>query len=156
MTSVPSTATGEKVEPPRAPVRIPDKPPAWSPRNERAELEEKARKEGATLFRVEGYEELVARARKLPARYPDMPAPVQEAVDGMLAYDRRCREGEGRAPWPASGKAAFPMAARGECNLGARYRPHGLVPNGPGLLRRLSRSEGLSSAPPLARISHEG
>ena len=88
-------ATGEAIGPEPEPVRIPDKLPAWSPREERAELEEKARQEGTILFRVEGYEGLIGRARKLVALYPDLPAPIQEVVDGLLAYDRRCREGDG-------------------------------------------------------------
>ena len=88
-------ATGEAIGPEPEPVRIPDKLPAWSPRKERAELEEKARQEGTILFRVEGYEGLIGRARKLVALYPDLPAPVREVVDGLLAYDRRCREGDG-------------------------------------------------------------
>ena len=88
-------ATGEAIGPAPATVRIPDKLPAWSPRKERAELEEKARQEGTILFRVEGYEGLIGRARKLVALYPDLPAPIREVVDGLLAYDRCCREGNG-------------------------------------------------------------
>ena len=90
-------ATGEVIVPEPVPVPIPDKLPAWSPHEEWAELEEKARHEGTILFRVEGYEGLIGRAQKLVALYPDLPAPVREDVDGLLAYDSGCREGDGGA-----------------------------------------------------------
>ena len=90
-------AVGEEIGPDIEPVRIPDKLPAWSARREWNELEEKARNEGTILFRVEGYEGLIGRTRRLDERYPDLPAPVREVVDGLLAYDRGCREGDGGA-----------------------------------------------------------
>ncbi len=82
-------AVGEEI----GPVRIPDKLPAWSPREAWTALEEKAHHEGNILFRVEGYGELIGRTRALVAGHPDLPAPVREVADGLLAYDRNCREG---------------------------------------------------------------
>ena len=90
-------AVGEEIGPDIEPVRIPDKLPAWSARREWTELEEKARNEGTILFRVEGYDGLIGRTRRLDERFPDLPAPVREVVDGLLAYDRGCREGDGGA-----------------------------------------------------------
>ena len=87
-------AVGEEIGPDLGAVRIPDKLPAWSARGEWTELEEKARNEGTILFRVEGYEGLIGRTRRLDERYPDLPAPIREVVDGLLAYDRGCREGD--------------------------------------------------------------
>ena len=86
-------ATGEPV-PPSVPLRIPDKLPAWSPRLEWRELEDKARREGTIPFRVDGYQELIGSARRLIAQYPDLPARLRETVDELLDYDRRCREGD--------------------------------------------------------------
>ena len=90
-------AVGEEIGPDLSAVRIPDKLPAWSPRREWTELEEKARNDGTILFRVEGYQELIGSARRLDGRFPDLPAPIREVVDGLLAYDRGCREGDGGA-----------------------------------------------------------
>ena len=90
-------AVGEEIGPDLGAVRIPGKLPAWSPRREWTELEEKARNEGTILFRVEGYDELIGSARRLDGRFPDLPAPIREVVDGLLAYDRACREGDGGA-----------------------------------------------------------
>ena len=90
-------AVGEEIGPDIETGRIPDKLPAWSPRREWTGLEEKARNEGTILFHVEGYEGLIGRTRRLDERYPDLPAPVREVVDGLLAYDRGCREGDGGA-----------------------------------------------------------
>ncbi|MCY3672246.1 MAG: hypothetical protein OXH14_14380, partial [Alphaproteobacteria bacterium] len=90
-------AVGEEIGPDIEPVRIPEKLPAWSARREWTELEEKARYEGTILFRVEGYVGLIGRTRRLDERFPDLPAPVREVVDGLLAYDRGCREGDGGA-----------------------------------------------------------
>ena len=86
-------AVGEEIGPDLDTVRIPDKLPAWSPRREWTELEETARREGTILFRVEGYDELIGRTRRLDGRFPDLPAPIREVLDGLLAYDRLCREG---------------------------------------------------------------
>ncbi len=71
--------------------------PPWSPREEWTALEEKARNEGTILFRVEGYGELIDRTRALVAEYPDLPASIREVADGLLAYDRNCREGDAGA-----------------------------------------------------------
>ncbi len=87
-------AVGEEIGPDLGALRIPDKLPAWSARGEWTELEEKARNEGTILFRVEGYDGLIGRTRRLDERYPDLPAPIREVVDGLLAYDRGCREGD--------------------------------------------------------------
>jgi len=77
--------------------RIPDKLPVWTPREDWTLLEEKSRNEGTILFRVEGYGELIDRTRRLAALFPDLPAAIREEVDGLLAYDRGCREGDGGA-----------------------------------------------------------
>ena len=90
-------AVGEEIGPALKAVRIPDKLPAWSARGEWTELEEKARNEGTILFRVEGYEGLMGRVRRLDERFPDLPAPIREVIDGLLAYDRGCREGDAGA-----------------------------------------------------------
>ena len=90
-------AMGEEIGPALDAVRIPDKLPAWSARGEWTELEEKARNEGTILFRVEGYEGLMGRVRRLDERFPDLPAPIREVLDGLLAYDRGCREGDAGA-----------------------------------------------------------
>ena len=90
-------AVGEEIGPDLDAVRIPDKLPAWSPRLEWTELEEKARNEGTILFRVEGYQELIGSARRLDERFPDLPAPIREVLDGLFAYGRGCREGDAGA-----------------------------------------------------------
>ena len=90
-------AVGEEIGPDAEIVSVPDQLPVWSPREEWTALEEKARNEGTILFRVEGYGELIERTRALVAEYPDLPAPVREVADGLLAYDRNCREGDGGA-----------------------------------------------------------
>ncbi len=88
-------AVGEEIGPDA--VRIPGKLPAWTPREEWTRLEDTARNEGTILFRVEGYDDLVDRTRRLAAHHPALPAPIREVVDGLLAYDRLCREGDGGA-----------------------------------------------------------
>ena len=67
--------------------------PVWSPRAEWEALERRARREGTVLFLVDGYGELIGGAREL-AGNPDLPALTREVVDGLLAYDRACREGD--------------------------------------------------------------
>ena len=67
--------------------------PVWSPRAEWEALERRARREGTVLFLVDGYGELIGGAREL-AQDPDLPALTREVVDGLLAYDRACREGD--------------------------------------------------------------
>ena len=90
-------AVGEEIGPDAADLSMPAPLPAWSPREEWTALEEKARNEGTILFRVDGYDGLIGRTQRLDERYPDLPAPVREVVDGLLAYDRGCREGDGGA-----------------------------------------------------------
>ena len=70
-----------------------EKEPVWTPREEWEALERQARREGTVLFLVDGYGELIGGAREL-ARNPDLPAVTREVVDGLLAYDRACREGD--------------------------------------------------------------
>ena len=65
----------------------------WSPRAEWEALEGRARREGTVLFLVDGYGELIGGTREL-AGNPDLPALTREVVDGLLAYDRACREGD--------------------------------------------------------------
>ena len=67
--------------------------PVWTPRAEWEALERRARREGTVLFLVDGYGELIGGARKLTGN-PDLPALTREVVDGLLAYDRACREGD--------------------------------------------------------------
>ena len=86
-------AVGERIGPDEDELAhlLAEKAPVWSPREEWAALEERARLEGTVLFRVDGYEALIERARKL-ALLPDLPAETREVTDGLLAYDRACRE----------------------------------------------------------------
>ena len=70
---------------------LPEKAPVWTPREDWAALEARARREGTVLFHVEGYGALIERVRKL-ARLRDLPAEVGEVTDGLLAYDLACRE----------------------------------------------------------------
>ncbi len=67
--------------------------PFWSLRDEWEALERRARREATVLFLVEGYGALIGRAQEL-AGNPDLPALTREVVDGLLAYDRACREGD--------------------------------------------------------------
>ena len=52
--------------------------------------------EGTVAFLAEGYGALVGRTDKL-ANWPNLPGAVREVVDGLLAYDRACREGDALA-----------------------------------------------------------
>ena len=70
-----------------------DKEPVWTPREEWEALERRARREGTVLFLVDGYGEPIGGAREL-AENPDLPTLTREVVDGLLAYDRACREGD--------------------------------------------------------------
>ena len=90
-------AVGEEIGPDAEDLSIPGPLPAWSPREEWTALEEKARNEGTILFRVEGYGDLIERTQALVAERPDLPASIREVADGLLAYDRNCREGDGGA-----------------------------------------------------------
>ena len=65
----------------------------WTLREEWEALERRARREGTVLFLVDGYGDLIGRAREL-AGNPDLPTATREVVDGLLAYDRACREGD--------------------------------------------------------------
>ncbi len=87
----------ERVEPDaeRLAAVLTEKAPVWTPRPEWEALERRARDLGTVLFLVEGYGPLIERTRML-ADAPDLPAQVREVVDGLLAYDRACRE-HGRA-----------------------------------------------------------
>ena len=75
---------------------LPRKAPVWTPGEEWAALETRARREGTVAFLAAGYDDLIARARKLAER-PDLPAAVRETLDGIFAYDLACREGDGTA-----------------------------------------------------------
>ena len=74
---------------------VSEKEAVWTPLEEWRALEERARREGTVLFLTEGYGALVERARGL-AGTPDLAAEAREFADGLLAYDRACRE-EGKA-----------------------------------------------------------
>ena len=76
--------------------RIPQKAPLWAPGEEWAALEARARQEGTVAFLAEGYDALMERVRAL-AEQPDLPAATREVLDGLLAYDRACREGDAAA-----------------------------------------------------------
>ena len=76
--------------------RIPEKGPVWTPREEWAALEARARREGTVLFRADGYAALIGRAQTLAER-PDLTTAIREVIDGLLAYDRACREGDAAA-----------------------------------------------------------
>ena len=86
-------AIGERIEPGAEELAglVLEKVPVWTPREEWKALEARARFEGTVLFRMEGYEALIARTRKL-ALLPDLPAAIRAVADGLLAYDRACRE----------------------------------------------------------------
>ena len=87
-------AVGEEIGPEALRRSLPEKGSVWTPREEWSLLEARAREEGTVPFLAEGYGALVERTRKL-ALWPNLPAAIREVVDGVLAYDRRCREGDG-------------------------------------------------------------
>ena len=70
---------------------VSEKEPVWTPLEEWRALEAAARRAGTVLFLTEGYGALVERARGL-AGTPDLAAEAREFADGLLAYDRACRE----------------------------------------------------------------
>ena len=70
-----------------------EKEPVWTLRDEWEALERRARREATVLFLVEGYGALIGRAQELAGK-PDLPALTREVADGLLAYDRACREGD--------------------------------------------------------------
>ena len=74
---------------------VSEKELAWTPLEEWRALEDRARREGTVLFLMADYGALVERARNLAAT-PDVAADAREFADGLLAYDRACRE-EGKA-----------------------------------------------------------
>ena len=76
--------------------RVPQKAPLWTPGEEWAALEARARREGTVAFRAEGYDALMERVRVL-ADQPALPAATREVIDGLLACDRACREGDAAA-----------------------------------------------------------
>ena len=92
--------------------RIPQKAPLWTPGEEWAALEARARREGTVAFRADGYDALMERARTL-AEQPDLPAATREVLDGLLAYDRACREGDAAAREFLGLLAAHAEARRG-------------------------------------------
>ena len=83
-------AAGERIAPYMATL-APAKKPAWTPLEEWRALEEKARGRGTVLFLMDEYAALVESAREL-AGTPDLEAGTREFADGLLAYDRACRE----------------------------------------------------------------
>ena len=89
-------AVGEEIGPEALRRLLPEKGPVWTPREEWTRLEAKAREQGTVPFLAEGYGALVERTEKL-ANWPNLPAAVREVVDGILAYDRACREGDAAA-----------------------------------------------------------
>ena len=89
-------AVGEEIGPEALHRILPEKGPVWTPREEWTRLEAEAREEGTVPFLAEGYGDLVARTEKF-ALWPNLPAAVREVVDGILAYDRACREGDALA-----------------------------------------------------------
>ena len=93
-------------------LRIPQKAPLWTPGEEWAALEARARREGTVAFRAEGYDALMERVRVLAER-PDLPAATREVLDGLLAYDRACREGDAAAREFAALLAAHAKTRRG-------------------------------------------
>ena len=92
--------------------RIPQKAPLWTPGEEWAALEARARREGTVAFCADGYDALMERARTL-AEQPDLPAATREVLDGLLAYDRACREGDAAAKEFAALLDAHAGARRG-------------------------------------------
>ena len=89
-------AVGEEIGPEALHRLLPEKGPVWTPREEWTRLEARAREEGTVPFLAEGYGALVGRTEKL-ANWPNLHAAVREVVDGILAYDRACREGDALA-----------------------------------------------------------
>ena len=87
-------AVGEAIGP--EVLRLAEKEPVWTPREDWTRLEAEARAEGTVAFLAEGYGALVARTETL-AKWPNLSAAVREVVDGLLAYDRACREGDALA-----------------------------------------------------------
>ena len=94
------TAAGERVEPDidfeALARKIPRKGPVWTPGEELAALEDRARRECTVAFLAEGYGSLIERARKLSER-PDLAPAVRETLDGLFSYDLGCREGDAAA-----------------------------------------------------------
>ena len=72
-----------------------EKEAVWSPLEEWRALEKQARGQGTVLFLMEEYGALIERAREL-SEIPDLAADAREFAEGLLAYDRACRE-EGKA-----------------------------------------------------------
>ena len=89
-------AVGEEIGPEALRRILPEKGPVWTPREEWTRLEARAREQGTVPFLAEGYGALVERTEKL-ANWPNLPAAIREVVDGILAYDRACREGDALA-----------------------------------------------------------
>ena len=58
--------------------RIPQKAPLWTPGEEWAAVEARARREGTVAFRADGYDALMERVRAL-AEQPDLPAATRKS-----------------------------------------------------------------------------
>ncbi len=89
-------AVGEEIGPEALRRILPEKGPVWTPREEWTRLEARAREQGTVPFLAEGYGALVERTENL-ANWPNLPAAIREVVEGVLAYDRACREGDALA-----------------------------------------------------------
>ena len=153
-------AVGEEIGPEALRRILPEKEPVWTPREEWTRLEAKAREEGTVPFLAEGYGALVERTEKL-ADWPDLPGAVREVVDGILAYDRACREGDAPAReflglldaheerWRAlEDRAAAEGAAIADLEEWAAWRAmtERLVANGPLVLEALGARAGEAGA----------
>ena len=136
--------------------RIPAKAPLWTPGEEWVALEARARRDGTVAFLAEGYEALLERVRRL-AEQPDLPAATREVLDGVLAYDRACREGDAAAKEFAALLGAHAETRRGleeaagaaRCAIAGlegygdwRARSGRLIANGEALLAELGARAG--------------
>ena len=147
---------------------VSEKETVWSPLEEWRALEAAARRQGTVLFLAEGYGALVERARGLAAA-PDLPADAREFVDGLLAYDRACRE-EGRAADEFLGLIGEHAERRRALDAAADARPvaglaeygawrgmaDGLAANGPAVLAHPAVGSAAAAAriaPRLKRLS---
>ena len=100
---------------------VSEKEAVWTPLEEWRALERRARGQGTVLFLMEEYGALVERARGL-AETPDLTADAREFADGLLAYDRACRE-EGKAAEEFDGLIGELAERRRAMNAEAADRP---------------------------------
>ncbi|MCY4551949.1 MAG: relaxase domain-containing protein [Defluviicoccus sp.] len=127
---------------------ISEKEAVWTPLEEWRALEEAARREGTVLFLMEDYGALVESARGLVGT-PDLAADAREFADGLIAYDRACREDgkaaeeylgliglqvERRRPLDAESETAGRAVARCAEYKAWRDMADRLVANGPAVL----------------------